>query len=134
YRRRRGPGSGRSAMIDLVFHELDSAWAIEVIRGVEKVARAEGLSVVLTESGGAQTPRDDWVDAVLARQAPQRSWSFRTWHPSSAPVCPHVASLSSWSTPQGTRGRTCPRSVRPTGTAVWSPRATSSSWDTAVSP
>ena len=69
YRRRRGPGSGRSAMIDLVFHELDSAWAIEVIRGVEKVARAEGLSVVLTESGGAQTPRDDWVDAVLARQA-----------------------------------------------------------------
>ncbi|MFC3996821.1 LacI family DNA-binding transcriptional regulator [Nocardiopsis sediminis] len=69
YRRRRGPGGGRSATIDLVFHELDSAWAIEVIRGVERVARAEGLSVVLAESGGRQTPQDGWVDAVLARQS-----------------------------------------------------------------
>ncbi|WP_255342282.1 LacI family DNA-binding transcriptional regulator [Nocardiopsis sp. CNT312] len=69
YRRRRGPGRGRSSMIELVFHELDSAWAIEVVRGVENVARAEGLSVVLTESGGAQTPRETWVDAVLARQS-----------------------------------------------------------------
>ncbi|PSK99957.1 LacI family transcriptional regulator [Murinocardiopsis flavida] len=69
YRRRRGPGGGRSATVDLVFHELDSAWAIEVIRGVERVTRAEGLSVVLSESGGAQTPRDAWVDSVLARQS-----------------------------------------------------------------
>jgi LacI family xylobiose transport system transcriptional regulator len=69
YRRRRGPGGGRSATIDLVFHELDSAWAIEVIRGVERVARSEGLSVVLAESGGEQTPQDGWVDSVLARQS-----------------------------------------------------------------
>ncbi|MFC4561825.1 LacI family DNA-binding transcriptional regulator [Nocardiopsis mangrovi] len=69
YRRRRGPGGGRSATIDLVFHELDSAWAIEVIRGVERVARAEGLSVVLAETGGEQTPQDGWVDSVLARQS-----------------------------------------------------------------
>ena len=26
-------------LIDLVFHELESAWAMEVIRGVENVAR-----------------------------------------------------------------------------------------------
>ena len=132
YRRRRGPGSGRSAMIDLVFHELDSAWAIEVIRGVEKVARAEGLSVVLTESGGARTPRDDWVDASWRARPPQRSWSFgpgtraahpfvRTWHPfrrgrphrGPGPDMPSVGSAN-WN-------------------VVWSPRATSSSWDTAVS-
>ncbi|MDT0302566.1 LacI family DNA-binding transcriptional regulator [Streptomonospora wellingtoniae] len=69
YRRRRGPGAGRSPTIDLVFHELDSAWAIEVIRGVERIARAEGLSVVLSESGGEQTPRDAWVEAVLGRQS-----------------------------------------------------------------
>ncbi|NYE46963.1 LacI family xylobiose transport system transcriptional regulator [Spinactinospora alkalitolerans] len=69
YRRRRGPGGGRSTTLDLVFHELDSAWAIEVIRGVERVARAEGLSVVLSESGGAQTPQDSWVESVLARQS-----------------------------------------------------------------
>ena len=43
YRRRRGRGSP-SPLIDLVFHELESAWAMEVIRGVENVAREEGLS------------------------------------------------------------------------------------------
>ncbi|GLU48596.1 LacI family DNA-binding transcriptional regulator [Nocardiopsis ansamitocini] len=69
YRRRRGPGSGRAATLDLVFHELDSAWAIEVIRGVERVARSEGFSVVLSESGGERSPRDSWVDSVLARQS-----------------------------------------------------------------
>ncbi|RCV54101.1 LacI family DNA-binding transcriptional regulator [Marinitenerispora sediminis] len=69
YRRRRGPGGGRAATVDLVFHELDSAWAIEVIRGVERVARAEGISVVLSESGTDPGARDGWVDSVLARQS-----------------------------------------------------------------
>jgi LacI family transcriptional regulator, xylobiose transport system transcriptional regulator len=69
YRRRRGPGGSRYAAIDLVFHEIDNAWAVEVIRGVENVARAAGLSVVLSGSGGEQTPTDSWVDSVLARQS-----------------------------------------------------------------
>src|SRR5205823_1620103 len=51
YRRRRAEAS-RSPLIDLVFHELESAWAMEVIRGVENVARDAGLSVVLSESAG----------------------------------------------------------------------------------
>ncbi|MFC7329707.1 LacI family DNA-binding transcriptional regulator [Marinactinospora rubrisoli] len=68
YRRRRGPG-GRSAVIDLVFHELDSAWAVEVIRGVERVARSAGVSVVLTESGGDPAGREAWVAEALARRS-----------------------------------------------------------------
>lgn len=55
YRRRRAEAS-RSPLIDLVFHELESAWAMEVIRGVENVARDAGLSVVLSESAGRLTP------------------------------------------------------------------------------
>lgn len=55
YRRRRG-ASQQSQLIDLVFHELDSAWAMEVVRGVENVAREEGLSLVLSESATA-SPR-----------------------------------------------------------------------------
>lgn len=55
YRRRRAEAS-RSPLIDLVFHELESAWALEVIRGVENVARDAGLSVVLSESAGRLTP------------------------------------------------------------------------------
>ncbi|MFJ8937820.1 LacI family DNA-binding transcriptional regulator [Streptomyces sp. NPDC102365] len=67
YRRRRAEAS-RSPLIDLVFHELESAWAMEVIRGVENVARDEGLSVVLSESAGRLTPGRTWADQVAARR------------------------------------------------------------------
>ena len=67
YRRRRG-ATHQSHLIDLVFHELDSAWAMEVVRGVENVAREEGLSLVLSESAGRLTPGQTWVDGVLARR------------------------------------------------------------------
>src|SRR5688572_32650361 len=43
YRRRRAEAT-RSPLIDLDFHKLESAWAMEVIRGVENVARNAGLS------------------------------------------------------------------------------------------
>jgi LacI family xylobiose transport system transcriptional regulator len=66
YRRRAvGPPS---RLFDLVFHELESAWAMEVIRGVEIVAREEKLHIVLSESGGALSPAQSWVDGVLARR------------------------------------------------------------------
>src|SRR5690349_1101530 len=57
YRRRRAE-STRSPLIDLVFHELESAWAMEVIRGVENVARDAGLSVVLSEKIGRASCRE----------------------------------------------------------------------------
>jgi LacI family xylobiose transport system transcriptional regulator len=66
YRRRAsGPPS---RLFDLVFHELESAWAMEVIRGVENVARQEKLSVVLSESAERHSPGQSWVDGVLARR------------------------------------------------------------------
>jgi DNA-binding LacI/PurR family transcriptional regulator len=67
YQRRRGARSNGTRMVDLVFHELDSPWAVEIIRGVERVAREERLSVVLSECGGAHTPRQEWLEGVLAR-------------------------------------------------------------------
>ncbi|MXM62256.1 substrate-binding domain-containing protein [Streptomyces sp. HUCO-GS316] len=67
YRRRRAEAS-RSPLIDLVFHELESAWAMEVIRGVENVARQAGLGVVLSESAGRLTPGRTWADQVAARR------------------------------------------------------------------
>ncbi|SMF15502.1 LacI family DNA-binding transcriptional regulator [Streptomyces sp. Amel2xC10] len=67
YRRRRAEAA-RSPLIDLVFHELESAWAMEVIRGVENVARDAGLSVVLSESAGRLTPGRSWADQVAARR------------------------------------------------------------------
>jgi LacI family xylobiose transport system transcriptional regulator len=66
YRRRSvGPPS---RLFELVFHELESAWAMEVIRGVQTVVREEKLHVVLSESAGALSPGQSWVDGVLARR------------------------------------------------------------------
>ncbi|MER8031890.1 LacI family DNA-binding transcriptional regulator [Streptomyces bauhiniae] len=67
YQRRRAEVT-RSPLIDLVFHELESAWAMEVIRGVENVARDAGLSVVLSESAGRLTPGRTWADQVAGRR------------------------------------------------------------------
>ncbi|HTW12617.1 MAG TPA: LacI family DNA-binding transcriptional regulator [Solirubrobacteraceae bacterium] len=67
---RRSPssGTGVAKMLELVFHELDSDFAIEIIRGVERVTRASGISLILTESGDRHTPGPGWVDGVLRRR------------------------------------------------------------------
>lgn len=64
----RSEGSGRLAILELVFHALDSPWALELIRGVEQVAREHELAVVLTEMQGRLTPGRAWTEQVLARR------------------------------------------------------------------
>ncbi|GGL92608.1 LacI family transcriptional regulator [Streptomyces fumigatiscleroticus] len=66
--RRRDRGGSRPPLIELVFHELDSAWAMELIRGVQDVAERSGATVVLTESGTRHAPSPDWVEGVLRRR------------------------------------------------------------------
>ena len=58
----------RGDFLELVFHELESSWSMEVIEGVEDVAKAAGLSLVLTVSGSRHSPAADWVDGVLRRR------------------------------------------------------------------
>ncbi len=67
-RRRQRPTSAGQPLIDLAFHELDSAWSIEIIRGVEDAAAAAGVGVVLSELGGVHRPPQEWLDAALARR------------------------------------------------------------------
>ncbi|MCL2515685.1 MAG: LacI family DNA-binding transcriptional regulator [Microbacteriaceae bacterium] len=57
-----------STLVELVFGELGTEWSLEVIRGVERVARANGLSIVVTESGDRNQPGADWIDAALERR------------------------------------------------------------------
>jgi len=66
--RRRGTTTSKSSLLELVFHELESAWALEIIRGVENIAREHGMSVVLTESGKLHAPGPEWVEGVIARR------------------------------------------------------------------
>ena len=68
YRRRRPatapPGT---ALIDLVFHRLGSAWSMEIIRGVEQTAAAHRTSVILSELGGEHRPPQTWLDTTMSR-------------------------------------------------------------------
>ncbi|MEV6328633.1 LacI family DNA-binding transcriptional regulator [Streptomyces sp. NPDC051909] len=66
---RRTTRAAREApLIELVFHELDSVWSMELIRGVENLAKAHQASVVLTESGTRHAPAPDWIEGVLQRR------------------------------------------------------------------
>lgn len=68
YARRVGADAGRSELIELVFHELDAVWSMELIAGVEAVAKEHGLSVVLTESGSRHSPDPEWIEGVMRRR------------------------------------------------------------------
>jgi LacI family transcriptional regulator, xylobiose transport system transcriptional regulator len=65
---RRAANGGPVALLELVFHALESLWAIEIIRGVEQVARQHELAVVLTEMEGRLTPGKAWTEQVLTRR------------------------------------------------------------------
>ena len=55
-------------IIELVFHELESEWALEIVRGVERIAGMNHLAVVLTEMQGRRTPGRGWIEGVLMRR------------------------------------------------------------------
>ncbi|HEY8473188.1 MAG TPA: LacI family DNA-binding transcriptional regulator [Natronosporangium sp.] len=65
--RRRARRPPRAEQLELVFHEFDTAWAIEIIRGVEAVASAAKVGVNLSQLGGAHRPPQQWLDGVLGR-------------------------------------------------------------------
>lgn len=65
---RRGSPTQRSTLVEVVFPELESAWALEIIRGAESAARERGMSIVLTESGTRHSPGAEWIKGVLQRR------------------------------------------------------------------
>ncbi|TXK18495.1 LacI family DNA-binding transcriptional regulator [Homoserinibacter sp. GY 40078] len=65
---RRKAAPPATGLVELVFHELEAAWSMEIIRGVENVAASHGMSVVLTESGSRHSPGPDWIEGVLRRR------------------------------------------------------------------
>jgi DNA-binding LacI/PurR family transcriptional regulator len=69
YRRRAAARDKRAALLDVVFNELESPWAMEIIKGVEEVARENGLGVVLSAQEGPGALGRSWVDAVAGRRS-----------------------------------------------------------------
>lgn len=64
YRRQKRPVKA-APLVDVVFHELRGLYGIEIINGVETVARRHRLRVVVSELGGSRTPGRGWVEDVL---------------------------------------------------------------------
>jgi DNA-binding LacI/PurR family transcriptional regulator len=67
YQRQNKPAA-TADLLELVFHELEGAYAMEIIRGVERVAREHHLAVVLSELQGRHTPGRGWIEGVLTRR------------------------------------------------------------------
>lgn len=68
YHRRPRLAAPAAPLLEVIFHELESEWALEIVRGVERVAVRHHLAVVLTEMQGRRTPGRGWIEGVLARR------------------------------------------------------------------
>ncbi|TDB79446.1 LacI family DNA-binding transcriptional regulator [Micromonospora sp. KC721] len=67
YRRRLPSRRTNSALIDLVFNDLDSPWAVEIIRGVEDVAHASGAGTVVSAIHRRTSAAKQWLDNMRTR-------------------------------------------------------------------
>ena len=66
---RRGQKTAGQRYIEVVFQDLDTIWALEVLRGVLRETRhSPDISVITTESGTRQHPEDDWITGMLRRR------------------------------------------------------------------
>jgi LacI family transcriptional regulator len=67
YRRRGTRPRGRSNLFDLVFNDLDSPWAVEIIRGVEDAAHRAGAGTVVSAIHRRADSAREWLDNIRSR-------------------------------------------------------------------
>jgi LacI family xylobiose transport system transcriptional regulator len=65
---RRPEAVGAAALVEVVFYALESHLAIEIMRGVEQVAREHELAVGFTEIRGRSGADRTWLEQVLTRR------------------------------------------------------------------
>ncbi len=63
--RRQPVGTGQ---LDVVFHQYNSAWTMEIICGVEAVTAPADVRIGLSHLAGRHRPAQRWLDGVLARR------------------------------------------------------------------
>lgn len=61
-------GASRSDFVEIVLHELDTNWSLEVIEGARQVAAESGLTISLSVSGDRHAPSPEWITDVLRRR------------------------------------------------------------------
>jgi LacI family transcriptional regulator len=67
YQRRGGGLRPPAGLLDLVFNDLDSPWAVEIIRGVEQAAHAAGSGTVVSAIHRSPSSTWQWLDNLRAR-------------------------------------------------------------------
>ena len=67
YQRRGLRPQVRAGLIDLVFNDLDSPWAVEIIRGVEDAAHAAGAGTVVSAIHRRASSTRQWLENLRAR-------------------------------------------------------------------
>ncbi|MEV0346307.1 LacI family DNA-binding transcriptional regulator [Nonomuraea sp. NPDC050680] len=68
YQRRTSQDDTPSGLVDLVFAEIESPWAMEIVRGAESAARDAGASVVMSVLHTHAGPGRDWLDRLASRR------------------------------------------------------------------
>jgi LacI family transcriptional regulator/LacI family xylobiose transport system transcriptional regulator len=68
YIRRTASADGPVGTIDLIFAELESPWAMELIRGAESAAREAEASIVISVLHTHAGPGRDWLERLAARR------------------------------------------------------------------
>jgi LacI family transcriptional regulator len=71
YQVRRSATKGKVGLIDLVFVDLGSPWAMEILAGVEEVAHRAGTGVVVSAVHGRHRTRPDrrWLENLSSRRS-----------------------------------------------------------------
>lgn len=66
--RKPGKATERPDALELLFFELESTWAIQVLWGVQQAAMEYGCSVMLSGLQGRFFADDDWVEDAVSRR------------------------------------------------------------------
>lgn len=61
-------GARAAPLLELAFHEFESEWAGEIIKGAQKVATQHDLGLVLSDLRASPTQDRGWIETVLARR------------------------------------------------------------------
>jgi LacI family transcriptional regulator len=69
YRRRGSGRPQRVGLIDFVINELDSPWAVELIRGAEEAAHGAGVGLVVSAIHGRRSDARKWLDGLATRRS-----------------------------------------------------------------
>ena len=63
------PLAAGGGLIEMLFNDAATPWAVEMIRGTEETARAARAGVVVSTLGGGSNPGQRWVEDVARRRS-----------------------------------------------------------------